>query len=122
MASSYKAIYFVQKPFTANTEQIGCYYFNILSAVEYAKKIGAAIVPPILPLAPRDNTVAEKNSDKHWLVSILDFGSIDSTEVLDYSKINTITFKEFFTASDGNVDMVEETVCILGFKFNKNAN
>ena len=72
-----KAVYFFQKPFTADTEQMGCYYFNILQAVELCKRWGAAIVPPRFPLCPRDNTKVEFNSTDHWASSILAIGSYD---------------------------------------------
>jgi hypothetical protein len=43
---TYEAVFFIQKPFTADTEQLGCYYFNILNATIKCKSWNAAIVPP----------------------------------------------------------------------------
>ena len=117
MSKVCEGIYFIQKPFTVNTEQIGCYYFNILSAFIKAKELGAAIVPPLLPLAPRDNISVELNSDKCWSGSILDFGSINSADVLDYSSIKTLTLAEFHTQSNGRVNMKDDTLTISDFTF-----
>ena len=113
----YDAVYFIQKPFTADTEQLGCYYFNILSACIKAKELGAAIVPPYLPLAPRDNKSVELNSDKPWSGSILDFGRINSADVLDYSSIKTLTLTEFHTRSNGRVNMTHEKYTIENYNF-----
>jgi len=117
MPDTCEGIYFIQKPFTVNTEQIGCYYFNILNAYLKAKELGAAIVPPYLPLAPRDNKLVELNSDKPWSTSILDFGRINSADVLDYSNIKTLTVREFHTKSDGRVSMVYEKYTIGNYNF-----
>ena len=119
MSERCEAVYFIQKPFTVDTEQMGCYYFNILSAYIKAKALGAAIVPPLLPLAPRDNKLVELNSDKPWSGSILDFGSINSAEVLDYSKIKTLSLEEFYSKSNGLVKMKEDIMNISGFIFMK---
>ena len=119
MTEACEAIYFVQKPFTVDTEQIGCYYFNILSAYIKAKALGAAIVPPLLPLAPRDNKMVELNSDMPWSRSILDFGSINSSEVLDYSRINTLSLEEFYSKSSGLVNMKSDSLTIEGHLFTK---
>jgi hypothetical protein len=117
MSVGYEGIYFIQKPFTVNTEQMGCYYFNILSACIKAKELGAAIVPPYLPLAPRDNKSVELNSDKPWSGSILDFGRINSADVLDYSRVKTLTVREFHTRSNGLVNMVHEKYTIGNYNF-----
>lgn len=117
MSHQCEGIYFIQKPFTVNTEQMGCYYFNILNALIKAKDLGAAIVPPLLPLAPRDNISVELNSDKSWSGSILDFGSINSADVLDYSSIKTLTLAEFHTRSNGRVNMKDDIVTISDFTF-----
>jgi hypothetical protein len=111
------AIYFYQKPFTADTEQMGCYYFNILQAVELCRMWGAAIVPPKLPLAPRDNNKVELDHTQPWDDSILELGSIDSTEVLDYSTVNTMTFVDFCSQSNLNVYSDLENLDISGSKF-----
>lgn len=117
MSQQYEGIYFIQKPFTVNTEQMGCYYFNILSACLKAKELGAAIVPPYLPLAPRDNKLVELNSDKPWSSSILDFGKINSADVLDYSSVKTLTVREFYTRSYGRVNMAYEKYTIGNYNF-----
>ena len=117
MSLVYEGIYFIQKPFTVNTEQMGCYYFNILSACIKAKELGAAIVPPYLPLAPRDNKLVELNADQPWSSSILDFGRINSADVLNYSRTKTLTLAEFYTRSNGRVNMKYEKVSIEGLDF-----
>lgn len=117
--TEYEAVYFIQKPFTADTEQIGCYYFNILNAVIKCKSWNAAIVAPMMPLAPRDNTRVELNSTDHWKSAILEYGSVDSREVLDYSLINTLTFDDFFTKSNGLVCMKDDSIEIQGYHFKK---
>jgi hypothetical protein len=111
------AVYFIQKPFTPDTEQLGCYYFNILQAVELCKTLSAAIVPPIMPLCPRDNTKVEINSTDHWKSSILEIGSVSSTEVLDYNSITTLSLNEFYIRSNGKVKMKSSDFKIAGFKF-----
>ena len=116
------AIYFLQKPFTANTEQMGCYYFNILEAVELCRSLNASIVPPQLPLCPRDNKKVELNSTDHWYSSILAIGSIDSTKVIDYTNIKTITVSEFHNQSNGTVKMNNESLTISGLNFLKDDN
>jgi len=112
-----KAIYFIQKPFTVDTEQIGCYYFNILQAVELCRKHGAAIVPPQLPLCPRDNKKVEFNSTDHWSSSILAIGSVDSRRVLDYSQVASLSFEEFCRQSNHRVKMEYDGVDISGISF-----
>jgi hypothetical protein len=112
-----EGIYFIQKPFTVNTEQMGCYYFNILSACIKAKELGAAIVPPYLPLAPRNNKLVELNADQPWSASILDFGRINSADVLNYSRTKTLTLQEFHTRSNGHANMKYEKVTIEGLDF-----
>jgi len=114
-----KAIYFYQKPFTANTEQMGCYYFNILQAVELCRTWGAAIVPPKLPLAPRDNNKVELDHTQPWADSILELGTIDSRDVLDYSTVNTITFEEFCSQSNLKVYSNLDVLDISGTQFIK---
>jgi hypothetical protein len=111
------AVYFIQKPFTADTEQLGCYYFNILQAVEFCKTLSAAIVPPIIPLCPRDNTKVEINSTDHWKSSILEIGSVSSTEVLDYTNIPIISLNEFYIRSEGKVKMKSTILEIAGLNF-----
>ena len=112
-----EGIYFLQRPFTVNTEQLGCYYFNILEALEQCKIHGAAIVPPRMPLCPRDNTLVELNSSQPWDSSIRIVGSVDSTEVLEYSSISTLTLNEFYNKSNGNVRMKSQTIDISGMIF-----
>jgi hypothetical protein len=96
---------------------MGCYYFNILNAFIKAKQIGAAIVPPLFPLAPRDNKLVELNSHEPWSGSILEFGSINSADVLDYSSIKTLTLAEFHTRSNGRVSMKHTEITISGLAF-----
>ena len=115
------AVYFIQPPFTSKTEQLGCYYFNILNAVELCRKWNAAIVPPRIPLAPRDNTKVELNSTEDWAKYILELGSVDSREAFDYSKIKTIDLEQFYRDSGGRVFMKEDTLDISGFQFTKDA-
>lgn len=115
-----EAVYFLQPPFTTKNEQLGCYYFNILQAVEICRMWGAAIVPLKMPLAPRDNTKVELNSTDHWNSAILEIGSVDSTEVLDYSRVITITLDEFHRRSGGSVHMKTESLDISGLQFIKN--
>ena len=115
--SSCEGIYFLQQPFTVNTEQLGCYYFNILEACEQAKLYGAPIVPPRMPLCPRDNTLVELNSSQPWDSSIREIGSVDSTEVLEYSHIPTLTLNEFYSKSNGEVRMDMFTLDISGMIF-----
>ena len=115
--SRYDAIYFLQKPFTVNTEQLGCYYFNILEAVEQCKSYGAAIVPPRMPLCPRDNTKVELNSNEPWDSSIRTIGSVDSTEVLDYTNVSTLSLNDFYSKSNGKVSMKSSTLDISGITF-----
>ncbi|NBO70946.1 hypothetical protein EBV26_10750 [bacterium] len=115
-----KAVYFIQKPFTSKTEQMGCYYFNILQAVELCKIWGAAIVPPMLPLAPRDNYKVELDHTQPWEDSILEYGSINSSEVFDYSKVKTISFNDFCRESDLNVYSNSNNLDISGVQFTKN--
>jgi hypothetical protein len=117
MSERSEGIYFIQKPFTVNTEQMGCYYFNILSACIKAKELGAAIVPPLLPLAPRDNKLVELNSDQPWSASILDFGSVDSRDVIDFSTMKILTLLEFHTRSSGRVNMKHDKTSIEGLDF-----
>lgn len=112
-----QAIYFLQKPFNANTEQLGCYYFNILEAVDYCTNYKVQMVPPRLPLCPRDNTKVELNYMNQWDSSIRVIGSVDSSEVLDYSKISTLTLGEFYYNSNGKVRMKDQTLDISGFIF-----
>ena len=112
-----EGIFFLQAPFTANTEQLGCYYFNILEATEQAKMYGARIVPPRMPLCPRDNTRVEIDSTKPWDSSILKIGSVDSSEVLDYSQIPTMSLNEFYSKSNGEVRMDMFTLDISGMIF-----
>jgi hypothetical protein len=118
----YYAVYFIQKPFTADTEQIGCYYFNILHAVELCRSWKAAIVPPKMPLAPRDNVKVELNPADHWKHAILEYGSVDSREVLDYSKMATMSFDDFCTKSNRQVCMTNESIEIQGIQFNQDSN
>ena len=115
-----KAIYFIQKPFTSKTQQMGCYYFNILQAVELCRIWGAAIVPPMLPLAPRDNNKVELDHNEPWEDSILEYGSIDSSKVLDYSQVKTISFNNFCKESNLNVYTNSDNLDISGVKFTKN--
>lgn len=96
---------------------MGCYYFNILSAYIKAKELGAAIVPPYLPLAPRDNKLVELNSDQPWSASILDFGRVNSADVIDFSSTKTLTLTEFHTRSNGHVNMTHDTLSIEGLDF-----
>ena len=117
--SNYNAVYFLQKPFTANTEQLGCYYFNVLQAVELCRAWNAAIVPLKMPLAPRDNTKVELNSIEHWSASILEIGSVDSREVLDYSNVKTLTFEEFVLQSKGEVFMTTDRLTVGETEFKK---
>ena len=117
-----KAVYFLQKPFTADTEQMGCYYFHILQAVEQCKRWGTAIVPPRFPLCPRDNTKVEFNSTDHWSSSILAIGSVDSKEVLDYSHLQTLTLKQFYKQSHGKVRTNIANLDISGFQFTSDNN
>ena len=117
MLQQCEGIYFIQKPFTVNTEQMGCYYFNILSACIKARELGAAIVPPYLPLAPRDNKLVELNSDQPWSSSILDFGKINSIDVLNYSNAKTLTLTEFYSRSNGRVSMKYTEITIEGLAF-----
>jgi hypothetical protein len=116
------AVYFIQPPFTAKTEQLGCYYFNILLSIELCRKWNAAIVPPRIPLAPRDNTKVELNSTEDWAKYIFQLGSVDSKEVLDYSKIKTIDLHEFYRASAGRVFMKQDTLDVSGLQFTKDAS
>ena len=116
---TYEAVFFIQKPFTADTEQLGCYYFNILNATIKCKSWNAAIVPPLMPLAPRDNKKVELNSTDHWKSAILEYGSLDSREILDYSLIKIITFDDFCIKSNGLVFMKEDSIKINGFLFKK---
>jgi hypothetical protein len=116
-----QAIYFLQKPFNANTEQLGCYYFNVLEAVEQCINYKVSIVPPRLPLCPRDNTKVELNSMNPWDSSIRTIGSVDSSEVLDYSKISILTLREFYYNSNGKVRMKGQTLDISGLIFNSEA-
>ena len=112
-----EGIFFLQATFTVNTEQLGCYYFNILEATEQAKMYGARIVPPRMPLCPRDNTRVEIDSTKPWDISILKIGSVDSSEVLDYSQIPTMSLNEFYSKSNGEVRMDMFTLDISGMIF-----
>jgi hypothetical protein len=112
-----RGIFFWQKPFTAKTEQLGCYYFNILSAVLVARKAGAPLVPPLMPLAPRDNTKVEANPQLPWDSSILEIGSVPSEEVLDYSQVATMSLEQFVAESGGRVKMAFETFHTRGFTF-----
>jgi len=118
----YDAVYFIQKPFTADTEQLGCYYFNILNAVIQCKSWDAAIVPPMMPLAPRDNRRVELNSTDHWKSAILEYGSIKSDKVLDFSNIKTMSFDDFYIKSNGLASMNHDSIEIQGFRFKKNAD
>jgi hypothetical protein len=104
MPSSTKAAFFYQRPFTANSEQIGCYYFNILQAVELCRAMECAIVPPNFPLCPRDNSMVEVYKNEHWEKSILTIDSISSAELLEYS-IPTLSLGEFAEASGKRVNM-----------------
>ena len=119
-----EGIYFLQKPFTTNTEQLGCYYFNILEAIEYCRKQNpmVPIVPPRLPLCPRDNTKVELYSNATWDTSIRGIGSVDSREVLDYTNIVTLTLDEFHYRSNGNVCMKDKVLDISGIPFTLDRN
>lgn len=118
----YDAVYFIQKPFTADTEQIGCYYFNILQAVELCRSWKAAIIPPKMPLAPRDNVKVELNPEEHWKHAIIEYGSVDSSEVLNYSKVNTISFDDFCIKSNRQVVMKNASIEIQGIQFKQDSN
>ena len=111
-------IYFYQKPFTVNSEQMGCYYFNILQAVEYCRLLNATIVPPLFPLCPRDNTMVEVYKSMHWENSILTIDSISSTEVLEYT-IPTMHLDEFIQASSKRVNMNHLTLDINSIIFHQ---
>lgn len=102
------AAFFLQKPFTSDTEQMGCYYFNILNAVYLCKAFNAAIVPPLLPLCPRDNSRVEKQAQRDWASSILEISSISSDQVLDYSKVPSIGFEEFVARSNCRVRLPDK--------------
>lgn len=111
------AVFFNQKPVTVKSEQMGCYYFNILQAVELCKSWNACIVPPKFPLCPRDNVLVELYKHEPWDASILAIGSLNSAEVLDYSACKTLTFDEFVTQSGNKVRMKTETLNIDGEQF-----
>jgi hypothetical protein len=114
---SCRAVFFWQKPFTAKTEQLGCYYFNILSAVLQAKDYRCRIVPPLLPLCPRDNAKVEANPHLPWDSAILEIGSVPSEEVLDYSQVATLSLEQFFAESGGRVRMPFEAFETRGYRF-----
>lgn len=112
-----KAILFYQKPFTAETEQMGCYYFNILNAVLQCKALDCQIVPPLLPLCPRDNTKVEKQPEISWSSAILTIGEISSDKVLEYSKVPHISLSEFIEQSKGRVRMQPQSLSFRGQMF-----
>jgi len=120
MPTSTKAVFFYQRPFTANSEQIGCYYFNILNAVEICRAMHCAIVPPNFPLCPRDNNMVEVYKNEHWEKSILTIGSISSTELLEYS-IPTLSLDEFAEASGKRVNMTYLTLEYKGIVFTQDS-
>lgn len=112
-----KAVLFYQKQFTADTEQMGCYYFNVLSAVLQCKDLGCSIVPPLLPLCPRDNTKVEQQPEISWSSAILTIGQISSEKVLDYSQIPSISLEEFAEKSGGRVRMLPQSLQFRGHMF-----
>ena len=115
--NNFQGIYFLQKPVSPTSEQIGCYYFNILQAVEIARQKKAAIVPPLFPLCPRDNSQVEIYHAQPWNDSILAMGTLDSNQVLDYSKIKTLTFEEFVEQSQQKVYMTSNEKEIKNVRF-----
>ena len=117
MSKRIACIYFYQPPFTANSEQMGCYYFNILEAVELCRSLHAAIVPPRVPLCPRDNTMVEVYSSTHWDTSIITIDSVASTEVLDYKDVSTLSLNEFIEASGKRVTMKYSRLVYNGVEF-----
>ena len=96
---------------------MGCYYFNILEAVELCRSLHAAIVPPRVPLCPRDNTMVEVYSSTHWDTSIITIDSVASTEVLDYKDVSTLSLNEFIEASGKRVTMKYSRLVYNGVEF-----
>jgi hypothetical protein len=117
MSKRVACIYFYQPPFTANSEQMGCYYFNILEAVELCRSLNTAIVPPLFPLCPRDNTMVEVYNSAHWEKSILTIDSVSSAEVLDYTNVSTLSLNEFIEASGKRVTMKHSALSVNGIEF-----
>jgi hypothetical protein len=116
---SFKAVLFIQKPFTSDTEQMGCYYFNILSAVYLCRQLEAAMVPPLLPLCPRDNYRVEKQAHRDWASAILEISSIPSEQVLDYSNVASVSLDEFYSSSGGKARLPDKSnsLDVRGFRF-----
>jgi len=115
--NTFQGIFFLQKPVSPTSEQIGCYYFNILQAVEIARQKKAAIVPPLFPLCPRDNSQVEIYHTQPWNDSILAMGTLDSNQVLDYSNVKTLTFEEFVQQSQQKVYMTSNDIEIKNVRF-----